>query len=187
MKEVAPSGVRWRRRFVAAGGAVVLVGAIVFAIAHSNSAGTAGVTKPTAFDLPKLDGPGRVQLVAFRGKPVVVDLFASWCTACQTELPAFAKVATQLRGRVAFVGVDSLDTGDGLGMARHYGLSAAGFVLAHDVGPYPAAGLHNALGAPGMPATAFYDAQGRLVFKAIAAMPEATLRTELDRLYGLAV
>jgi uncharacterized SAM-dependent methyltransferase len=72
-------------------------------------------------------------------------------------------------------------------MARHYGLAAAGFVLAHDVGPRPTAGLHNALGAPGMPATAFYDAQGRLVFRAIAAMPEATLRAELDRLYGLTV
>jgi thiol-disulfide isomerase/thioredoxin len=168
-------------------GAVVLAGSIAFAIGASNSGGAAGVTKPTAFDLPMLHGPGRVQLAAFRGKPVVVDLFASWCAACETELPGFAKVAAELRGQVAFVGVDSLDTGDGLGMANRYGLPAAGFILAHDVGPYPSAGFHNALGAPGMPATAFYDAQGRLVFRAIASMPEATLRAELNRLYGLNV
>jgi thiol-disulfide isomerase/thioredoxin len=170
-----------------AAGAVVLVAAIVFALNRSNSGGSAGVTTPAAFDLPRLDGPGRVALATFRGKPVVVDLFASWCTACETELPAFAHVAGELRGQVAFVGVDSLDAGDGLGMANRFGLAAAGFVLAHDVGPSPSGGLHDALGAPGMPATAFYDAQGHLVFRAVAAMPEATLRSELKRLYGIGV
>ena len=68
------------------------------------------------FVLPKLAGNGTVQLSQFRGKPVVVDLFASWCTACQDELPILSAEAKKLRGKVVFVGVDSQDTGDGLAM-----------------------------------------------------------------------
>jgi thiol-disulfide isomerase/thioredoxin len=168
-------------------GACLLVAAIAVALAASNKSGAAGVTSPTAFDLPRLDGPGRVQLSTFRGRPVVVNFYASWCPNCREELPGMAKVAKELNGRVAFVAVDSEDTGDGLGMARQYRLAESGFVLAHDVGGHPASGLHDALHALGMPATAFYDTDGHLVFRAIAAMPEATLRAKLRELYGVSV
>jgi thiol-disulfide isomerase/thioredoxin len=169
-------------------GVAALVTAIVVALNASNTAsGAGGVSNPTAFDLPRLDGTGRVQLVAYRGRPVVVNLFASWCPSCQQEMPGFASVAKALSGRVAFIGVDSEDTGDGLGLARRFGYPTSGIVLAHDIGGPTGTGLHDALRAPGMPATAFYDANGHLVFKAIAAMPEATLRAELRRLYGVNV
>jgi cytochrome c biogenesis protein CcmG/thiol:disulfide interchange protein DsbE len=178
-----------RRRLLAASLSVIVV-AILAVVVVSTSAGTStgrGVTDPLRFDLPALGSSSRVQLAAFRGKPVVVDLFASWCPACRTELPGMARVAKDLRGRVAFVGVDSDDSGRGSAMARQYGLADAGFVLATDVGGSQGSGLRDALGAIGMPVTAFYDADGRLVFKAMEAIPEATLRRQLDRLYGLNV
>ena len=177
---------RWRAVAVAFG-AVALVIAIALAITSTSGGSNQGVTNPAAFDLPRLGGPGRVQLAAFRGKPVVVNFFASWCPNCREELPGMATVARQLHGAVAFIGVDSLDTGNGLAMANQYGLTQSGFVLAHDVGGNPASGLHDALRAPGMPATAFYDSSGRLVWKAIAAMPESTLRAKLRQLYGVSV
>jgi thiol-disulfide isomerase/thioredoxin len=177
---------RWRALALALG-AAALAAAITFALVASNGGGPVGVTKPTAFDLPRLDGPGRVQLAAFRGEPVVVNLYASWCPSCRSELPGLAKVAAELRGKVAFIAVDSEDTGDGLGMAHQYGLTASGFVLAHDVGGHPATGLHDALRAPGMPTTVFYDRDGKVVLRAISALPEATLRAELRRLYGVRV
>ena len=190
MSSPLPPPARWTRRRVVAtalgliGVAALAVGVVAF------SAGTStghGVTDPARFDLPTLGGSGRVQLAAYRGKPVVVDLFASWCTACRTELPGMARVAQDVHGTVTFIGVDSDDSGRGASMARQYGLSAAGFVLATDVGGSQGTGLHDAYGAPGMPFTAFYDANGRLVFKAIEAIPEATLRHKLDQLYGLNV
>ena len=66
-------------------------------------------TNPVRFDLPALDRKGRVTLTEFRGKPVVVNFFASWCTACVFELPGFAKVSEELKGDVTFVGVNALE------------------------------------------------------------------------------
>ena len=147
---------------------------------------SAGVTDASRFDLPALNGSGRVRLAAFAGRPVVVDLFASWCTACRTELPAMARVAAGLRGRVSFIGVDSSDTGDGAAMAKQYQLAESGFVLARDINGASRSGLHDSLGAPGMPATAFYNASGKRVFTAIEAMTDVQLRDLLQRLYSVA-
>lgn len=158
----------------------------VAAVAASGGGGT-GTTQPSGFDLPALAGDGRVRLADFRGKPVVVNFFASWCDACEFELPAFASAAEQLGDEVVFVGVNSLETGDGMGMAREFGLEEAGFVLAKDIGGRQASGLHDALGGRGMPVTAFYDARGRLVDFAGGALPEEALRRKLRQLYDVEV
>ena len=103
-----------RRRLRAAViGAAVLILAAVGVLAFRGSRPTAGaVTDPAAFSLPTLNGNGLVRLADYRGKPVVVNFFASWCTACQAELPGFRQEASALKGKVTFIGVDSLETGD---------------------------------------------------------------------------
>jgi hypothetical protein len=58
-------------------------------------------------------------------------------------------------------------------------------VLARDIGGSPAEGLHDALGARGMPVTAFYSAQGRLLRTYRAQVPDAVLRSTLQELYGI--
>ena len=136
-----------------------------------------------AFVLPSLSGGPDVRLSDYRGTPVAVDLFASWCTACKGELPGFAHVSTQLLGRVAFVGVDSEDNGEGLAMARQYGIS--GWPLARDTGGTNDSGLHDNLGVQGMPVTALYDANGKLVFTSTTALTEQALRIALHDHLGL--
>ncbi len=176
-----------RRRGMRAGlvvGGVAIV-AIVVALAVTRDSGGPGVTDAARFDLPAFAGTGRVTLASFKGKPVVVNLFASWCSACRLELPGFAKLAKQLDGKVAFVGVDSLETGDGAAMAREFDLKSSGFTLAKDIGGANRSGLHDALGATGMPVTAFYDAGGRLIKTDFSALPEAVLRERLHDLYGI--
>jgi len=88
--------------------AVALVG-VFAAREQSHSARRAhapGVsTDPTNWSLPALDGAGTVALAQFRGRPTVVNFFASWCSACDFELPGFATVSRQLSGQVHFVGV----------------------------------------------------------------------------------
>jgi thiol-disulfide isomerase/thioredoxin len=141
-------------------------------------------TKADAWVLPSLDGHGTVSLAEFRGKPLVVDFFASWCSACRDELPEFLAVSRRDIG-VRFVGVDSEEYGDGAGMARQYGITA--WPLARDVGGSDHDGLHEALTpAGGMPITALYDASGHLAQVRIGAETGAELAATLHRLFGLA-
>lgn len=160
--------------------------AIVVAVAVSSGGGGTGVTDPARFDLPRIQGDGRVRLADYRGKPVVVNFFASWCTACDSELPGFSKLSKDLRDQVQFLGVDSLDTGDPLFMPRRHHIMW--WPLAHDIGGSQHSGLHDALGGGNsMPLTAFYDADGNVLGVDRAALPEATLRARLRELYGVNV
>jgi thiol-disulfide isomerase/thioredoxin len=142
-------------------------------------------TDPAAWELPRIDGSGSVRLADFAGRPVVVNFFASWCTACDAELPGFAAASAQLRGQVSFVGVNALDTGDRLYMPRRHGITW--WPLARDVGEANGSGLHNALsgGLDAMPITAWYDASGHLLHVDRGALPESALRARLAELYGI--
>ena len=66
-----------------------------------------------AFSLPTLRAADPVSLSAFRGKPVIVNFFASWCRDCRAELAAVAtRRPGDATGRVAVVGVDSNETSE---------------------------------------------------------------------------
>jgi thiol-disulfide isomerase/thioredoxin len=173
--------VAWR----ATVGVVVLVAAVVFAIRGTSSAPQpAGAsTQPTSWALPRLVGSGNLTLTELHGHPLVLDFFASWCTACRGELPGMATLSHQLQGRVTFAGIDSQETGDGLAMARQYGVDS--WPLARDVGGTQASGLHDALGARGMPLTVFYDGSGRLLTVVLGAISEDDLRSRIHSLYGI--
>ncbi|MFN2569420.1 MAG: TlpA family protein disulfide reductase [Candidatus Dormibacteria bacterium] len=141
-------------------------------------------TAPEAFVLPRLAGGGAIRLIDFRGKPTVVNFFASWCTPCRGELPGFARVSSQLQGGASFIFVNSLETGDGLAMARELGISA--MPVARDVGGSQGSGLHDAVApSPSMPVTAFYGADGRRVFVRPGAMSEEELRAKLHELFSV--
>ncbi len=163
-------------------GIVVLVGVI----ATSSNTAAAGSTDPAAFDLPAIgDSETRIRLADYRGQPLVVNFFASWCTACDAELPGFATVSRELEGQVAFVGVAALETGDPMFMPERHDITW--WPLASDIGGRNGSGLHAALGGRGMPITAFYDAGGNLVHVDGGALPEPALRQRLAQLYGLEV
>jgi cytochrome c biogenesis protein CcmG/thiol:disulfide interchange protein DsbE len=140
-------------------------------------------TNPTSFVLPGLNGHGDIRLSSLRGKPTVVTFFASWCSACQGELPDFAVVSRAVADRIGFIGVDSFETGNGLAMAQQYGI--AWWPLARDVGGAEASGLHDALGGIGMPMTAFYSSSGNLIAVAEGALGTADLKMRLHQYYGV--
>ncbi|MFN2582810.1 MAG: TlpA family protein disulfide reductase [Candidatus Dormibacteria bacterium] len=138
-------------------------------------------TAAESWSLPSLSGTGQVSLSQFRGHAVVVDFFASWCTSCTSELPEFMRVSQRLHGEVAFVGIDSEENGDGLGLARQTGIAA--WPLARDVGGSQLSGLRESVeGVPGMPVTAFYDSGGHLVASRLGAMTGDALTQELRQL-----
>jgi thiol-disulfide isomerase/thioredoxin len=123
-----------------------------------------------------------VRLSDFRGKPLVLDFFASWCTACRAELPEFLAVGRRMGGRVQFAAVDSEENGDGLALAKQSGITA--WRLARDVGGSQESGLREALESlPGMPITAFYDSAGRVLQVRLGALSGDALSSVLAQLY----
>lgn len=182
-RRAAPATRRTRWTLMVLG--LALLVAVGVAAATSSSKSDPGSTDPAAFDLPAIgDSATRIRLADFKGRPVVVNFFASWCTACDAELPGFAKVARELRGEVAFVGVNAQETGNPMFMPNRHGITD--WPLARDVGGRNGSGLHEALGGRGMPITAFYDADGRLIHVDGGALPESALRQRLRDLYGIA-
>lgn len=163
---------------------LVLVGVGVLAFRGSPTRG--GSTDPKAFALPALHGSGQVRLEDFRGKPTVVNFFASWCKACDAELPEFTSRAIALKGRVNFIGVDSLETGDKDLLVKRYHLDTAFTALASDVGGSANDGLHAALGGgKRMPLTAFFDAHGKLLDIETVALTHGALDRGLNELFGI--
>jgi thiol-disulfide isomerase/thioredoxin len=178
-----------RRRFrnvsVVALSTAVLGGVIALAVSAGSSA-AGDSTNPKAFVLPRLGAQGKVRLASYRGTPVVVNFFASWCTQCAAELPVFANDARGLRGKVDFVEVNALETGNGLAFAKRYGIPSSVTAVASDVGGSQGDGLYQALGGTGsMPMTAFYSASGKLLTTHVGAFGSSTLAAELSQLYGV--
>lgn len=119
----------------------------------------------------------QAQLRALRGKPVVVNQWASWCGPCRFEFPFLARAAERYRGRVAFLGVDAKD-------AR----PAAERFLVEQPLPYPsyfdpATDIAREFrGGQFWPTTAYYDARGRLVYThAGVYSSQAKLEEEIRR------
>lgn len=166
---------------------LVVAAAVAGIVLATRSAGGSSTTstRTDAWVLPRLNGSGEVSLADYRGRPLVVNFFASWCTACQGELPGYADLSTRLRGVVSFVGVDSEETGDGLALARRYGVDW--WPLARDVEGQQASGLHDALGGQGMPISAFYDASGRVVYVSPGALNEDQVVAILHDRLGVSV
>src|SRR3546814_12546814 len=52
----------------------------------------AGASALPVAALHRLDG-GAVSLAAYRGKPVIINLWATWCPPCRRELPMLAELA----------------------------------------------------------------------------------------------
>lgn len=63
----------------------------------------------TGVELPCLTGGDSVVVDNLGGRLTVVNLWASWCSVCRKEMPVLEAAARRYRGRVQFVGVDSLD------------------------------------------------------------------------------
>jgi cytochrome c biogenesis protein CcmG/thiol:disulfide interchange protein DsbE len=78
---------------------------------------------PTA--LPKLDGQGTASVADYRGRWVLVNVWASWCVPCRDESPALERFYRAHRGqRFTILGVDSNDlSDDALSFVRRYGVT----------------------------------------------------------------
>lgn len=130
------------------------------------------------FSLPRLGGGAAVTLSAYRGHPVVLNFFASWCTNCRAELKAFGVVSDASVGKVAFVGIDTNDSQPAKASAL---LKAAGDHYAVGVDPNASVANGKYL-VQALPSTVFISASGRIVGQVFGTQTVASLTTWVHRL-----
>jgi len=77
------------------------------------------------FTLDALAGDGQLSLAQYRGKPLVVNFFASWCLPCKDEAPILQKTWEEHRGSgLVVLGVDARDfRQDGRRFVDRHGLT----------------------------------------------------------------
>lgn len=164
----------------------LIIGALVFnGVRDAADDGGDGIVATESFDLPALDDDdnpaNRVRIADRAGTPTVVNFFASWCTTCDAELPAFRDAALALEGEVDFIFVNSNETGDWRPMAERNNIDS--LTMAKDIQGIRRNGLYRNLGGTGgMPITAFYDANGNLVETAFTPFDDSTLDRQLRAL-----
>ncbi len=168
---------------------VLIVGGIVL-VSVIQSLPQDGDTSRDAWDLPVRDndpnGDGRITLDEFEGKPIVLNFYADWCTACEAELPAFSVVSSDLRDDVHFVHVNSQESGNWHRLVDEFGTDW--WPIAKDINGSQSggSGLWESLGSRrGMPITAFFDESGRWVHTENGVMDEGTLRRTLFERFGI--
>jgi cytochrome c biogenesis protein CcmG/thiol:disulfide interchange protein DsbE len=120
---------------------------------------------------------GRLDLAELRGRPVVVNFWASWCIPCRDEAPILNASSRAHTGKVVFLGINVQDLReDALSFSREFGTP---YVSVRDRGN----GTYEDYGLTGVPETYYLDGGGRIV----AHSPGAISRTSLEQGIGQAI
>lgn len=115
------------------------------------------------------------RLRSLHGYPVVLNVWASWCTACQAEFPELASASAAYGRKVAFVGFDANDQSS----------EARKFLASHHVS-YPSyAGESSEISwlsvVPNLPDTIYIGPQGKVLFTHIGQYEsEASLVSDIE-------
>ena len=159
-------------------GLLIVVPLIVFlrlGLDHNpEDIGSPLVGKPAPeFVLHDFEG-GAVSLASLRGKPVVVNFWASWCQPCVAEHPLLVAAAERYRGEVAFIGVvPSEDNAEAV--ARFTGRFGRWGPVYHDTDGR----VSIAYGVFKLPETYFLSSDGTIVSKVAGPLDEQSLAANL--------
>ncbi|HVS03092.1 MAG TPA: TlpA disulfide reductase family protein [Thermoanaerobaculia bacterium] len=119
-------------------------------------------------DYSAIDLAGQeVELSAYAGRPLLVNLWATWCLPCRQEIPHLARLASEHQELVV-VGV-SVDKKRAEGQVRKL---VEQLELAYPVLLDPGSRAMGAFGARALPANFLFDRHGRLVWKRMGPILE---------------
>jgi cytochrome c biogenesis protein CcmG/thiol:disulfide interchange protein DsbE len=170
-----PSAVGWTAAMITrhkvVSGSIAVFAAAIIAVSLATSSSAAAPPAPVApgFTVAALGAPGNVSLGQYRGKPVIVNFWASWCGPCQSETPLLASWYTQEHGRVPLLGLDENDTtAKALAFAHAKGVT---YTLGFD----PLMNVAGAYNLDALPQTYFLNAQHRIVEHVLGQLTKADL------------
>ena len=104
---------------------------------------------------------GRHALADFKGHYVLLNLWATWCAPCVSELPALAKLKEAVPGlKVMVVDVGKDTPADANAFIKSHNAASLGTYIDNDIV------LERAFGAVGLPTTVLIDPQGNLIAEA---------------------
>ena len=136
-----------------------------------------------AYDFTVYDKDGKeVKLSDMKGKPVVLNFWASWCPPCKAEMPDFDEIAKQYEGKVTFMMVNLTDgQSETLDSAKSFIDSMEyTFPVYFDTTSEAA----YAYGISSIPTTFFIDAEGYFVAYYEGSMSGETLLSGISMIYA---
>ncbi len=131
------------------------------------------------FQLPALADGSQVSLDDLRGKPLVVNFWATWCVPCAQEHPNLVQAARKYGDDVQFVGIVYQDKNEAVEawLDRHGGRAYPTLI---DVNAKAAI----AYGVYGVPETYFVGADGVIRDKHVGPIPWPVLQDQVEKLRG---
>lgn len=120
-----------------------------------------------------------ISLSEYAGRPVVLNLWASWCPPCRREMPVFEQAQTEFSD-AAFV---MINQGESAEQAQAF-LDSENLTLT-DVLLDPSSSTMQAMRSRGLPTTLFFDAQGRLVDSHLGEITMPSLKDKMSRRFDL--
>jgi cytochrome c biogenesis protein CcmG/thiol:disulfide interchange protein DsbE len=163
--------------------AIAVLAAGILAAACTNGGGSghaAAATLPSSpTALPQMSYDQFKQVLgSLKGKPVLVNFWASWCGPCRAEAPVLAQLSKQYAGKVQFVGVDVADQA---AAARAY---IQKYRWTYPSVADPTYGIRRGFGLLGQPDTILYDTSGKQVWEAPGAITQGSLSSHLSQVTG---
>lgn len=170
------------RRVLAVGLLVVvpLLGILVLNIGrdpHAFNSPMIGRPAP-AFTLNAVGGGAPVSLASLRGRPVVINFWATWCVPCYEEHAVLVSAAREAGDSVQFLGVIYEDDEDRVGEFLSRQGSAYPSLMDDDGKTAMTYGVY------GVPETFFVDAQGRIAAKYTGPLRDDALAENLAKARG---
>jgi peroxiredoxin len=118
-----------------------------------------------------------VSLRALRGRPLILNFWASTCIPCRKEMPAFEAVHQSVRDRVRIIGIDPQDSPDAA--TKFATKVGATYELLRD----PDGAVTSALGVAVLPTTVFVGADGTILEAKAGALSQGELSSAIAALY----
>jgi cytochrome c biogenesis protein CcmG/thiol:disulfide interchange protein DsbE len=130
------------------------------------------------FQLSPVGGGPEVSLAALRGRPAVINFWATWCVPCYQEHPVLVRAARELAPQVQFVGIVYDD--EEARVKEFLERKGGGYPSLLD----PEGRTAIAYGVYGVPETYFVDGQGTIVAKHVGPLDAGLLADNLRKAGG---